>query len=270
MAARRTKPADPADPYTVLGLKSGADLAAVRAARRKLLREVHPDTAGDVPDAAERTHAINQAYAEVAARIARAIEIAERAETIPMVEIAPAHAWVASPYPMPPRRHGGATLGMILLFVALPATAMMLPGVPGHVAALFPAAEGTKAASFARSSLHQVRRLLSPSGFAAPAAATPVALPAPPQPPAWVAPQDIARAVKQHDRVAGRDGAAGVVAYSQKCAVRAARRASPASLDFCAAFDIAADRIDEPAARAAYAKLGTDPARLDAVRALVR
>lgn len=269
MAARRKKPApDPADPYAVLGLKPDADLAAVRAKRRALLRQVHPDTAGDLPDAAERTHAINQAYKTIAARIARAIELAERAETIPMVEIAPAHAWVASPYPMPPRRHGSATLGMILVFVGLPAMAMTLPGVPHHVVQILRGDEA-HAGAFASSGLRQVRRLLTPSGFAAPPAPAPAVAPAAPLV-AGVEPRDIARAVKQRDRIASRDGSAGVVAYSQKCAARAARHATPASLDFCAAFDAAADRLDETAARAGYAKLGADPARLDAVKALIR
>jgi len=269
MAARRPKPApDPAtDPYAVLGLAPDADLVAVRARRRKLLRQVHPDTAGDLPDAAERTDAINRAYAEIVKRIARATEIAQRAETIPMVDIAPAHAWVASPYPMPPRRHGGATLGMILIFVGLPAMAMTLPGVPGHVAQIL-RGDDTRAAAFASSGLRQVRRLLTPSGFAAPPA------PPAPAPPAPVVdgtvPPEVARATKQYDRIAGRLGAAGVVAYSQKCAARAARSALPAAIDFCAAFDTAADRLDEAATRAAYTKIGADPARLDAIKALVK
>lgn len=273
MAARR-KPApkataEPSDPYAVLGLTPGADLAAARAARRTLLRAVHPDTARDVPDAAERTHAINQAYKTIAAKIAREIEAAERAASIPMVEIAPAHAWVASPYPMPPRRHGAATLGMILVFVGLPAMAMTLPGVPGHVAQIL-RGDDAKADAFARSGLRQVRRLLTPSGFAAPPAPAPAPVAPAPVPLVGVAPLEIARAVKQHDRIANRDGAAGVVTYSEKCTARAARHGSAPAIDFCAAFDAAADRLDEAATRAAYTKIGADPARLDAVKALVR
>ncbi|THD38353.1 MAG: hypothetical protein E7773_00960 [Sphingomonas sp.] len=273
MTAGRQKPAPkpalgPSDPYAVLGLAPGADLTTVRAKRRALLRQVHPDTAGPTPDAAERTHAINQAYAAIAQRIAREIEAAERAASIPMVEIAPAHAWVASPYPMPPRRSGGTTLAMILVFVGLPAMAMTLPGVPGHVAQIL-RGDDAKADAFARSGLRQVRRLLTPSGFTAPPAPAPAAAPAP-VPLDGVAPLDVARAVKQADRIATRDGAAGVVAYSQKCSLRAARHATPAAIDFCAAFDTAADRLDEAATRAAYAKIGADPARLDAVKALVK
>ncbi|MDB5677100.1 J domain-containing protein [Sphingomonas bacterium] len=269
MAARRQKPAiDPADPYAVLGLKPDADLVAVRAKRRALLRQVHPDTAGDMPDAADRTRAINTAYAAIAERLRRAAAVEERAANIPMVDIAPAHAWVASPYPMPPRRHGGATLGMILVFVGLPAMAMTLPGVPGHVVQIL-RGDDVRASAFASSGLRQVRRLLTPSGFAAPSPPAPVVAPAPPTV-AGIATDDVARAIKQRDRIATRDGPDGVIAYSQKCAVRAARHATPAAIDFCAAFDAAADRLDESATRAAYAKLGADPTRLDAVKALVK
>ncbi|HEX4695708.1 DnaJ domain-containing protein [Sphingomonas sp.] len=259
------------DPYIVLGIAPDVDDAAVRAARRALLRRYHPDTAGDLPDAAERTHAINAAYAEIIAE-RRAEQTRFLTEDIPPVDIAPAHAWVESPYPMPPRRSAAPTLAMILVFVGLPAMAMTLPGVPGHVAEAFPA-EGAKATAFARSRLAQVRRLLTPAGFGAPAPvlAARRAAPPPVSYPAVVA-ATVARAVGQYRRVAARGGE-DVAAYARDCADRARRYPGWAAQDFCVAFDLAADRLDEAATREAYARLGAPPAaamaRVEQVKALI-
>ena len=51
------------DYYAMLGVAPDADEAVIRAAWKALLRKYHPDTAQDVPDAAERTRAFNAAWA---------------------------------------------------------------------------------------------------------------------------------------------------------------------------------------------------------------
>jgi DnaJ like chaperone protein len=66
------------DPFVVLGLPPGADVAAVRARYRALMRETHPDAliARGVPPALvkiaeNRTAAINAAYEKILAEAAR-------------------------------------------------------------------------------------------------------------------------------------------------------------------------------------------------------
>jgi len=260
------------DPYAVLGIAPDVDDTAVRAARRALLRRYHPDTARDLPDAAERTHAVNAAYAAIIAG-RRAEQTRFLTEDIPPVDIAPAHAWVESPYPMPPRRHTGSTLAMILVFVGLPAMAMTLPGVPGHVAEVFPA-DGAHATAFARSRLAQVRRLLSPDGFGAPVRTVAAPRPAPP-PIAFptVDPETVTNAVRKYRRVAGVRAGTVVAAFARDCDKRARRAPDWALQDFCVAFDLAADRLDDAATREAYARLGAAPAaamaRVEQVKALI-
>ena len=56
-----------ADPWSILGLRPGADRAAVRAAYRRAAWQHHPDHGG----ATSRMAAINRAYAELTARSRR-------------------------------------------------------------------------------------------------------------------------------------------------------------------------------------------------------
>lgn len=50
------------DPYSVLGVARNADAAAIKAAYRKLAKELHPDRNKDNPSAAERFKAVSAAY----------------------------------------------------------------------------------------------------------------------------------------------------------------------------------------------------------------
>lgn len=266
------------DYYAMLGVAPDADEAVIRAAWRALLRKYHPDTAHDVPDAAERTRAFNAAWAVLGNSNRRIAYDLERAAP---PEDTARPGW-ASPYPMPPRRGAGTTLALILAFVGLPAVAITLPGVPGQVAAMLPGGDGGSAASFARSSFHQVRRLLTPAGFGADGAAARPAVPTSPSAPAPVAAPAAAPridgatvrlAVRQYARVVRRDGRSGVAAYSRGCAQRAIDLSRWESDDFCAAFDIAAGR-DTAASAARYVRLGIPSAaataRLRQIRAQLR
>ncbi|WP_066587810.1 DnaJ domain-containing protein [Sphingomonas pruni] len=264
------------DYYAMLGVTPDADQAVIRAAWKALLRKYHPDTAHDVPDAAERTRAFNAAWAVLGNSNRRIAYDLERAAP-PADETRP--GW-ASPYPMPPRRGAGTTLALILAFVGLPAVAITLPGVPGQVAAMLPGGDGGSAASFARSSFHQVRRLLTPAGFGANGA---VASPAVPISPSSPIPAPVAAlridgatvrlAIRQYGRVVRRDGRSGVAAYSRACAQRAIDLSRWESDDFCAAFDIAAGR-DTAASAGRYVRLGIPTAaaaaRLGQIRAQIR
>jgi len=259
------------DYYAMLGVKPDADQAVIRAAWKALLRKYHPDTAQGVPDAADRTRAFNAAWAVLGNNNSRIAYDLLRAAP-PDDETRP--GW-ASPYPMPPRRGAGTTLALILAFVGLPAVAMTLPGVPGQVAAMLPGGDGGSAASFARSSFHQVRRLLTPAGFGAGSAAASPAIPtSTPLPAPAAAPQidraTIRLAVRQYGRVVRRDGRSGVAAYSRGCAKRAVDLSRWESDDFCAAFDMAAGR-DTAASAARYVRLGIPTeaatARLGHIRA---
>jgi curved DNA-binding protein CbpA len=259
------------DPYAVLGVAQDADETVVRAAWRALIRKYHPDTGGNASDAPERLAAVNEAYSMIGDPVRRAAYDGFRGSPPPPPDAPERRVWVESPYPMPPRRRGGATLAMILAFVGLPAVAMTLPGVPGHVASM-PQTSDSKAAIFARSSLNQVRRLLTPAGFGASAAAVPR-----PQAPPGTAPAPdratIALARVQFGRVARRSGANGITSYSRACADRAASFATWHAVDYCTAFDLAAGRFDDAQADTRYTRLGADPAaasaRVAQVRALV-
>jgi len=264
------------DYYAMLGVAPDADQAVIRAAWKALLRKYHPDTAQDVPDAADRTRAFNAAWAVLGNNNRRIAYDLERTAP-PDDETRP--GW-ASPYPMPPRRGAGTTVALILAFVGLPAVAITLPGVPGQVAAMLPGGDGGSAASFARSSFHQVRRLLTPAGFGAGSAAASPAIPTSTSPlvpaPAAAPPIDRATihlAVRQYGRVVRRDGRPGVAAFSRACAQRSASLAKWESNDFCAAFDIAAGR-DMAASAARYARLGATAAnaaqRVEQIHAKVR
>jgi DnaJ domain len=59
------------DPFAVLGLAAGADAEAIRAARRRLAMELHPDRGGD----AERMQAINVAYEQAMAQVGAPSEV---------------------------------------------------------------------------------------------------------------------------------------------------------------------------------------------------
>jgi DnaJ-class molecular chaperone len=50
------------DPYEVLGLKKGADAAAIKGAYRKLAKKLHPDANKNDPKAAQRFAELNSAY----------------------------------------------------------------------------------------------------------------------------------------------------------------------------------------------------------------
>ena len=56
------RPAQPRDPYTVLGVARDAGEAEVKKAFRKLARELHPDTNPDGPDAEEKFKEAAEAY----------------------------------------------------------------------------------------------------------------------------------------------------------------------------------------------------------------
>lgn len=261
------------DHYAVLGVSPDADEAVIRAAWKALLRKFHPDTARDVPDAQERTRAVNDAWATLGDPNRRIAYDLERAAP-PADDDLP--EWMRSPYPMPPRRGAGTTLALILAFVGLPAVAITLPGVPGRVAAMLPGGDGGSAAGFARSGLNQVRRLLTPAGLAAGTTGGPATDPV--APPAAAAPPTVDRgtvrlAVAQVGRVVRRQGRAGLETYSGGCAQRAIALKKWESEDFCAAFDIAAGR-DVGASAQRYVRLGATPpaaaARLSRIRAMVR
>ncbi|MGN6820168.1 MAG: J domain-containing protein [Sphingomonas sp.] len=265
------------DHYAVLGVSPDADEAVIRAAWKALLRKFHPDAARDMPDAAERTRAVNDAWAVLGdsnRRIAYDLQRAAPPEDDSLPE------WMRSPYPMPPRRGMGTTLALILAFVGLPAVAITLPGVPGQVAAMLPGGDGGPAAGFARSSLNQVRRLLTPAGFGAGHAATvPAAGPAMAVPATTLAATPaiergtVRLARTQYGRVIRRQGRAGLAIYSRACAQRAAGLARWESEDFCAAFDIAAGR-DTAGSTSRYIRLGATraaaAARISRIRLLVR
>ncbi|HEX7851006.1 MAG TPA: J domain-containing protein [Sphingomonas sp.] len=266
------------DYYAVLGVSSDADEAVIRAAWKALLRKYHPDTAQGIPDAADRTRAFNAAWAVLGNNNNRIAYDLQRAAP-PEDEARP--GW-ASPYPMPPRRGAGTTVALILAFVGLPAVAITLPGVPGQVAAMLPGGDNGSAASFTRSSFHQVRRLLTPAGFgagsaaASPATPTLTAAPAPapvPVPAPEIDRATIRLAVRQYGRVVRRHGRGGVAVYSHACAQRAASLARWESDDFCAAFDITAGR-DTAAAAARYIRLGSTAEgaarRVEHIRAQLR
>jgi curved DNA-binding protein CbpA len=266
------------DYYAMLGVTPDADHAVIRAAWKALLRKYHPDTAQGVPDADDRTRAFNAAWAVLGNNNSRIAYDLQRTAP-PDDETRP--GW-ASPYPMPPRRGAGTTLVLILAFVGLPAVAITLPGVPGQVAAMLPGGDSGSAASFARSSFRQVRRLLTPAGFGTGSAAASPVIPtstatSPPTPAPAAAPQidraTIRLAVRQYSRVVRRDGQPGVTAYSRGCAQRAASLARWESNDFCAAFDMTAGR-DTTASAVRYVRLGIPTtaatARLGQIRAQLR
>lgn len=256
------------DYYAMLGVSPDADDAVIRAAWKALLRKYHPDTAHEVPDADERTRAFNAAWAVLGDSNRRIAYDLQRAAP---PEDAPRTGW-GSPYPMPPRRSAGATFALILAFVGLPAVAITLPGVPGQMAAMLPGGDGGSAAGFARSSLNQVRRLLTPAGFGSGSAtARPPAVAARAVPP--IDRTAVHLAIGQFGRVIRRHGRSGVAPYSLACAERAIGLARWESDDFCAAFDIAAGR-DTTASASRFVRLGATAAvaaqRIEQIRALVR
>lgn len=51
-----------ADPYSILGVPKGADAKAIKAAYRKLAKELHPDKNKDNPKSAERFSDVTRAY----------------------------------------------------------------------------------------------------------------------------------------------------------------------------------------------------------------
>jgi DnaJ-class molecular chaperone len=51
-----------ADPYSTLGISRGADEAAIKAAYRKLAKQLHPDRNADNPKAAEKFAEVTHAY----------------------------------------------------------------------------------------------------------------------------------------------------------------------------------------------------------------
>lgn len=62
--------------YEILGLKSGADLAEVKRAYRRLAFSLHPDLNPDVPDAARRFQKLNEAYVLLSQELAGARQTA--------------------------------------------------------------------------------------------------------------------------------------------------------------------------------------------------
>ncbi len=255
------------DYYAVLGVTPDADEAVIRAARRALIRKFHPDHAGDQPEAADRTLAINQAWAVLGDPNRRIAYDLERVAQ--PLDDGPRFAWSDTPYPVPPRRGLGTTLMLIAVFVGLPLAALTLPGVPGQVAAMLPGGDGTRAAGFARASLNQVRRLFTPAELgAANAAGRPRPTAADPA----IDARHVQRAAVQFVR-ASRRGASGIAAYGAACAQRAETLATWESQDFCTAFDLSAGLPTDRAARA-YARLGASPAtvsdRLGRIRILLR
>ena len=255
-----------ADLYAVLGVSPDADTEVIHAAWRALVRKFHPDLAHDVPDAAERTRAVNEAHDVLGDPNRRiAYDLGRHALPEPNANLDPRAEWVPPAYPMPPRRSTGATVAMMLAFVGLLALALTLPGVPGRVAAVLPG-DGAGIAHFARASLGQIRRLLTPAAFSAPAPGVPPAANTP-----IVAPATVTLAASQYARVSRRGG---VDFYSQACAARAANFATWEAQDYCAAFDLAAGRLSAADANARYAKLGASPAaaaaRVTWIRKLLR
>lgn len=51
-----------ADPYSILGVSKGADAKSIKAAYRKLAKELHPDKNKDNPKAADRFSEVTRAY----------------------------------------------------------------------------------------------------------------------------------------------------------------------------------------------------------------
>ncbi len=256
------------DHYAVLGVTPEADEAVIRAAWRALVRKYHPDHAGDAADAAERTRAVNQAWAALGDPNRRIAYDLERAAQ-PLDDGART-PWSDAPYPVPPRRGLGTTALLIAAFVGLPLAALTLPGVPGQVAAMLPG-DGSRAAGFARASLKQVRRLLSPTQLGTPETPRRSPTPMPGGPP--VDAQHVERAASQYGRTSRRLGTMGVTAYGAACAQRAATLATWEAQDFCAAFDLAAGLSVDRAARG-YARLGANPPgvadRLGRIQAILR
>ena len=62
--ARKTPPRGSNDPFTVLGVASGADKAAIKTAYRCLAKAAHPDKNPGDPQAAEQFRRIQKAYSE--------------------------------------------------------------------------------------------------------------------------------------------------------------------------------------------------------------
>lgn len=259
------------DLYAVLGVAPGAEADVIRAAWRALLRKYHPDHARDLPDAAERTREVNEAYAVLGNANRRIAYDLERTAPPEPPPIAPGD-WIPPAYPLPPRRTAGLTFTLSVMCVALVAIAMTLPGVPGRVAAALPG-DGTGIAHFARASLGQVRRLISPSTFTAPATAAPAPSAGGGAAPA-VAPNTVALALGQLSRVTRRSGAGGIAGYSRACTDRAAAFATWEAQDFCVAFDLAANRFAPGEAETRYTRLGASPAaaaaRITRIRKLLR
>jgi hypothetical protein len=56
------------DPYAVLGVEAGATEEELRAARRRLAKELHPDLAGGTPDGMRR---LNEAFEDAMTRLGR-------------------------------------------------------------------------------------------------------------------------------------------------------------------------------------------------------
>ena len=71
------------DPYCVLGVDPKADLAAIKAAYRRLMREHHPDRAGAGADDA-RAQAINAAFTQLKDPVQRARLDAQRMDRPPV------------------------------------------------------------------------------------------------------------------------------------------------------------------------------------------
>jgi hypothetical protein len=66
------------DPYDVLGVEPGTDIAQIRRAYLAQLRRSHPDLFPDDAAAEERTRELNRAWAEVTARPRHPTPAAER------------------------------------------------------------------------------------------------------------------------------------------------------------------------------------------------
>jgi hypothetical protein len=116
------------DALAVLGVTPGATVHEVRAAYRRLVREVHPDVATDASDVGRRTARLADAYDRVRAAIA-----ATGGDRVPAP---PAAAPTPPPGPPPPPSEG-----LRLEATALEADAILVGAPAGETfAALFEAA----------------------------------------------------------------------------------------------------------------------------------
>ena len=202
--------------YTVLNVAPTADPAVIEAAYKALMKKYHPDmlsgsTEGDPQKAAE----INQAFQILKDPERRARYDSDQRARVEAIRRAAMAAAPPSQVYHPPRRQRRRSRWPVILLVAAAATAIILWWQ-----------DPDRAREFLGSQMHA----LSPEASAAPGAAD------------AIDEKNIDQAVAEYRHIKGKTGLLGLSAFSEDCFANQSRSPTARALDFCVAFDHAAER----------------------------